>query len=64
MQLCNIHFDLMSTVYFPVSKYRLTNTFLKESSNTYCIVNVKMVQVGNKLCQNTRISGSSKLYLK
>ena len=35
----------MSTVYFPVSKYHLTNIYTKENSNKDCVVNVKRVEL-------------------
>ena len=47
-----IHKDLMSTVYFPVSKYHLTNIYTKENSNTGCVVNVKSVEISNELGQS------------
>ena len=36
-----VYKDLMSTVYFPVLKYHLTNINMKENSNTDCVVNKK-----------------------
>ena len=39
----------MSTVYFSVSKYHLPNTCVKENSNTDCVMNVKSVEISNKL---------------
>ena len=42
----------MSTVYFPVSKYHLTNINMKESSNTDCVVNKKSVEISNELGQS------------
>ena len=42
----------MSTVYFPVSKYHLTNIYMKESSNTDCVVNVRSVEISNELGQS------------
>ena len=42
----------MSTVYFPVTKYHLTNINMKESSNTDCIVNRKSVEISNELGQS------------
>ena len=47
-----IYEDLMSTVYFPVSKYHLTNIYMKESSNTDCVVNKKNVKINNELGQS------------
>ena len=44
-----IYKDLLSNVYFPVSKYHLINIYMKENSNTYCVVNVKSVEVSNEL---------------
>ena len=40
--------DLMSTVYFPVPKYHLTIIYVKENSNTDCVVNVKIVKIRNE----------------
>ena len=40
---------LMSYVYFPVSKYYLTNIYMKENSNTDSVVNVKSDKISNKL---------------
>ena len=42
----------MSNVYFPVSKYHLTNIYMKENSNTDCVINVKSVEISNKLGQS------------
>ena len=42
----------MSTVYFPVSKYYLTNTNMKECWNTDCVVNKRSVEISNELCQS------------
>ena len=42
-----IYKDLMSTVYFPMSKYHLTNINMKEISNTDCVVNKKSVEISN-----------------
>ena len=47
-----IYKDLMSSVYFPVSKYHLTNIYMKENSNTDCAVNLKSVEISNKLGQS------------
>ena len=47
-----IYKDLMSNVYFPVSKYHLTNIYKKENSNTGCVVNVENVKINNKLHQS------------
>ena len=44
--------DLMSTVYFTVSGYYLTNINMKESSNTDCVVNKKSVEISNELGQS------------
>ena len=41
----------MSTAYFPVSKYYLTNINMKESSNADCVVNKKSVEISNELGQ-------------
>ena len=43
--------DLMSNVYFPVSKYHFTNIYMKENSNTDCVVNVKSDEISNGLGQ-------------
>ena len=43
---------LMSTVYFPVSKYHLTNINMKKSSNTDHVVNKKSVEISNELGQS------------
>ena len=32
---------MMPTVYFPVSKINLTDIYMKENSNNYCLVNKK-----------------------
>ena len=42
----------MSTAYFPVSKYHLTNIYIKESANTDCVVNMKSVEISNELGQS------------
>ena len=42
----------MSTVYFPVSKYYLTNINMKESSNADCVVNKKSFEISNELGQS------------
>ena len=34
----------MSTVYFPVSHYHLTNIYMKENSNTDCVLNMKSAE--------------------
>ena len=39
----------MPTVYFPVSKYYLTNINIKENSSTDSVVNMKSVEISNKL---------------
>ena len=36
-----IYKDMMPTVYFPVSKINLTDIYMKENSNNYCVVNKK-----------------------
>ena len=38
-----IYKDLMFNVYFPASKYHLTNNYMKGDSNTDYVVNVKAV---------------------
>ena len=43
---------LMSTVYFSVSKYHLTNINIKESSNTDCFLNKKSIEISNELGQS------------
>ena len=40
--------DLMSIVYFPMTKYYLTNIYTKENSITDCAVNVKRVEISNE----------------
>ena len=47
-----IYKDLMSNVYFTVSKYHVTNIYLKENSNTDCAVNVRSVEISYKLGQS------------
>ena len=47
-----IYKDLISTVYFSMSKYHLTNMNMKESSNTDCVVNKKSVEISNELGQS------------
>ena len=47
-----IYKDLMSTVYFPVSKIHLTDNSMKENSNKDCVVNVKNVKISDELSQN------------
>ena len=42
----------MSTVYFLVSKYHLTNINMKESLDTNCTVNKKSVEIMNELGQS------------
>ena len=42
----------MCTVYFPVSKYHLTNINMKESSNADCVVNKKSFEISNELGQS------------
>ena len=44
-----IYKDLMGNVYFPVSKYHLTNIYMKENSNTDCVANVNSVEISNEL---------------
>ena len=41
----------MSTAYFPVSKYYLTNINMQESSNADCVVNKKSIEISNELGQ-------------
>ena len=55
-----IHKDLMPSVYFLALKYHLTNIYMKENAlrkiymkNTDCIVNVKSVEIINKLRQSS-----------
>ena len=48
----DIYKDLMSNVYFPVSKYHWTNIYMKENSNADYVVNVKIVEISNKLGQS------------
>ena len=47
-----VYNDLMSTVYFPVSKHHLTNINMKESSNTDFAVNNKSAEISNELGQS------------
>ena len=47
-----IYKDLMSTVYFPVSKYHLANIYMQENSHTDCVVNVKSVEISNEVGQS------------
>ena len=47
-----IYKDLMAAVYFPMSKYHLTNIYTKENSNTDSVVNVKSVEICNELGQS------------
>ena len=47
-----IYNDLMSNVYFPVSKYHWTNIYMKENSNNDCVVNVKSDEISNELGQS------------
>ena len=47
-----IYKDLISNVYFPVSKYYLANIYMKENPNTDYIVNVKSDEISNELGQN------------
>ena len=42
----------MSNVYFPVSRYHLTNIYMKENWNTDCVVNVKSNEISNELGQS------------
>ena len=44
-----IYKDLMSTVYFPVSKIHLTDNYMRESSNNDCVVNVKNFEISDEL---------------
>ena len=44
--------DLNSTVYLPVSKYHLTNIYMKENSKTDFIMNVRNVEINNELGQS------------
>ena len=47
-----IYKDLMSIVFFPVSKILLTNNYMKENSDKDCVVNVKNVEISDALGQN------------
>ena len=47
-----IHEDLMSTVYFPLSKIQLTDGYMKESSNNDCVVNLKNFEISDEVGQN------------
>ena len=42
-----IYKDMMPTVYFPVSKINLTDIYMKENSNNYCVVNKKNLKTQN-----------------
>ena len=42
----------MSSVYFPVSKFHLTNIYMKENSNNNSVVDVKGVEISNKVGQS------------
>ena len=44
--------DLMSTVYFPVSKIHLTDNYMKESSNNDFVENMKNFEISDELGQN------------
>ena len=50
-----IYKDLMSTVYFPVSKCRFTVNHMQEIPKNNCMANVKNIENHNKLVKN--ISG-------
>ena len=50
-----IYKDLMSTVYFPVSKYNLTNIYMKENSNTDSVANMKSDEISHELGQSLSI---------
>ena len=47
-----IYKDLMSIVFFPMSKILLTNNYMKENSDKDCVVNVKNVEISDALGQN------------
>ena len=49
---CEIYEDLMSIVYFPVSKIHLADNFMKENSNKDCVMNVKNIEISDELIQN------------
>ena len=51
----DIYKDLISTVYFPLSKYHLTNIYMKEKLNTDCNVNVKSAEISKELGQNLNL---------
>ena len=55
MQIIIIYIYRNNTVYFPVSKYHLTNIYMKVNSNTDCVLNVKSVEVINELGQSQRL---------
>ena len=38
----------MSTLYFPVSKHHLTNTYMEENSNKDYVINMKSVEISNE----------------
>ena len=50
-----IYKDLMSTVYVPVSKYNLTNIYMKENSNTDSVANMKSDEISHELGQSLSI---------
>ena len=47
----DIYKDLISTVYVAVSKYHFTNIYIKESSNTDCVLKEK-IKISNQLGQS------------
>ena len=47
-----IYKDVMSTLYFPVSKRHFTSNHMKESPNNNCVANIKNIGNHNKLVQN------------
>ena len=47
-----IYKDLMSTIYFPVSKIHSTDSYMKENSNNDRVVNVKNFEICDELGQN------------
>ena len=44
----------MSTAYFPVSKYYMTNIHMEKTSNNDSVVNMKSLEISNKLQSCTK----------
>ena len=47
-----IYKDLMSTVYFPVSKNHSLDNYLKSNWSNYCVLNVKNIETSDESGQN------------